>query len=139
MQESAKAALSYVRSRSGELKFNKNFFQKSDIHIHVPAGAIAKDGPSAGIAMATALASALTKRKVKKEVAMTGEVTLRGKVLGIGGVKEKILAAHRAGCEMVILPLENEKSLVDIPKEGRKKMKFRFAKHMDEVLGMALK
>lgn len=139
MQESAKAALSYVRSKSKELKFDKNFFQKSDIHIHVPSGAIAKDGPSAGIAIATALASALTKKKAKKEIAMTGEVTLRGKVLEIGGVKEKVLAAHRAGVEMIILPAENEKDLVDVPEEVRKKLKFRFAKHMDEVLGLALK
>jgi len=121
------------------LKFDSGFFGKSDIHIHVPSGAIAKDGPSAGIAIATALASALTKKKVKKEIAMTGEVTLRGKVMEIGGVKEKILAAHRAGVETVILPRDNEKDLVDVPQEVRKKLKFQFAKHMDEVLKIALK
>lgn len=139
MQESAKAALSYVRSRSSQLRFDKNFFKNSDVHIHVPSGAIAKDGPSAGIAIATALASSLTRRKVKKEVAMTGEVTLRGRVMEIGGVKEKILAAHRAGVEVVILPKENEKDLRDVPEEVRKQLEFEFVMHMDEVLAKALK
>lgn len=139
MRESAKAALSYIRGRSRELKFDRGFYRNSDIHIHVPSGAIPKDGPSAGIAIATALASVLTKRKVKKEVALTGEVTLSGKVLEVGGIKEKILAAHRAGVEVTVLPKDNEKNLYDIPEDIRKKMKFRFAKHMDEVLKIALK
>lgn len=139
MQESAKAALSYIRGRSKELKFNRGFYRNSDIHIHVPSGAIPKDGPSAGIAIAAALASVLTKRKVKKEVALTGEVTLSGKVLEIGGIKEKVLAAHRAGVEIIVLPKDNEKNLYDIPENIRKKMKFRFVKHMDEVLKIALK
>ncbi len=139
MQESAKAALSYVRSRSKQLKFDKNFYQKTDVHIHVPSGAIAKDGPSAGIAIAVALASAAIKRKVRKEVALTGEVTLRGKVMEVGGIKEKVLAAHRAGVEVVVLPKENEKDLMDIPQPVREKLQFRFVSHMDEVLKIALK
>lgn len=134
MQESAKAALSYLRSRSGELKIDPAFFHKNDIHVHVPSGGIPKDGPSAGIAIATALASAMTRRPVKKEIALTGEVTLSGKVLEIGGVKEKILAAHRAGVETVILPLGNQKNMADVPEEARKELKFKFVKHMDEVL-----
>ncbi|MCK6462948.1 MAG: endopeptidase La [Candidatus Pacebacteria bacterium] len=138
MQESAKAALSYIRSRCAELKIDPEFFYKNDIHIHVPSGAIPKDGPSAGIAIATALASALTKRRVKKEVALTGEVTLSGKVLEIGGVKEKVLAAHSAGVETVALPKSNEKNLVDIPEESRNELKLKFVGHMDEVLKLML-
>ncbi len=139
MQESAKAALSYIRSRSKELGFNSKFFQNSDIHIHVPSGAIPKDGPSAGIAIAAALASVLTKRKVKKEAALTGEITLSGKVLEVGGIKEKVLAAHRAGVEVVVLPKDNEKNLVDVPEEIKEKLKFKFVSHMDDVLKTALK
>ena len=139
MQESAKAALSYIRSRSKELGFNSKFFQNSDIHIHVPSGAIPKDGPSAGIAIAAALVSVLTKRKVRKEAALTGEITLSGKVLEVGGIKEKVLAAHRAGVEVVVLPKDNEKNLVDVPEEIKKKLKFKFVSHMDDVLKTALK
>lgn len=139
MQESAKAALSYVRGRSRELGFKNNFFQSADIHVHVPSGAIKKDGPSAGIAIATALASVLTKRKIKKEVALTGEVTLSGKVLEVGGIKEKVLAAHRAGAEIVVLPKDNEKNSVDIPQKVREEIKLKFVSHMDEVLKIALK
>ncbi len=139
MQESAKAALSYVRSRSKELGFKSNFFQNSDVHVHVPSGAIKKDGPSAGIAIATSLVSVLTGRKVKKEAALTGEVTLSGKVLEVGGIKEKVLAAHRAGAKLVILPKDNEKNLVDISKKIKEDIKFKFVSHMDEVLKIALK
>lgn len=139
MQESAKAALSYIRSRSKELDFDKDFYQKSDIHIHVPSGAIKKDGPSAGIAIATSLASVLSGREVKKEIALTGEVTISGKVLEVGGIKEKILAAHRAGAKIAVLPKDNEKNLVDIPKKVREEIKLKFVSHMDEVLKIALK
>jgi len=138
MQESARAALSYVRSRSSVLKFNPALYYKSDTHIHVPSGAIKKDGPSAGIAIATALASSVTGRKVRKDLALTGEITLSGKVLEIGGVKEKVLAAQRAGVETVILPKDNEKNLTDIPEETRNKIKFKFVEHMDDVLQAAL-
>ena len=123
MQESAQAALSYIRSRAAELRLKKDFYQNVDIHIHVPEGAIPKDGPSAGITMAVTIASSLLKIPVRKTVAMTGEITLRGKVLPIGGLKEKLLAAHRAGIPTVLIPKENEKDLKDIPaqvlKEGR--------------------
>lgn len=139
MQESAKAAMSYIRSRSRSLRAKPDFYHKSDVHIHVPSGAIPKDGPSAGIAIAVSLASALTGKKVKKEIALSGEITLSGKVLPIGGIKEKVLAAHRAGVETVVLPKENEKNLIDIPKEAREELKFKFVKHMDEVLKIALK
>lgn len=139
MQESAKAALSYVRSRSRELGFRSDFYQSSDIHVHVPSGAIKKDGPSAGIAIATSLASVLSGKKVNKDIGLTGEVTLSGKVLGIGGVKEKVLAAHRAGLKIVILPKENEKNLMEIPPEIGKQLEFKFAGHMDDVLKIALK
>lgn len=139
MQESAKAALSYARSRAKNLGIKKDFFHNADIHIHVPAGAIPKDGPSAGIAIAAALSSALTGKKVKKEIALTGEITLSGKVLEIGGIKEKVLAAERAGAEIVIMPKDNEKNLIDVPEEAKKKLKFKFVKHMDEVLKIVLK
>jgi ATP-dependent Lon protease len=137
MKESAQTALSYARTYAAKHKVEESFI-KDDIHIHVPSGATKKDGPSAGIAMTTSLVSLLLKKPVKKEVAMTGEVTLRGKVLEIGGVKEKILAARRAGVKLVILPMENKKDMEDIPKEVKRDMKFVFAKTMEEVLKTAL-
>ena len=138
MQESAQAALSYVRSRAKEMGLNKNFYQKIDIHIHIPEGAIPKDGPSAGITMATALVSAITKKAVKRDIAMTGEITLRGKVLPIGGIKEKLLAAHRGEIYNIVLPSENERDLKDIPANIRKVLKINLVKNMDEVLKIAL-
>lgn len=139
MKESAEAALSYVRSRYKELGLGEKFYQSLDIHIHVPEGAVKKDGPSAGIAITTALTSALTKIPVQKAVGMTGEVTLRGRVLEIGGVKEKIIAAHSAGIRKIIMPEDNEKDLVDIPKYIKDDLKFVFVEHMDEVLKQALR
>lgn len=139
MQESAKAAFSYVRSRAKELGIDTDFYQKSDVHIHVPSGAIPKDGPSAGIAIAVSLASILTGKKVKKEIALTGEMTLLGKILEVGGIKEKILAAHRAGVGIVIMPKGNEKNLADVPEEVRRKMKFILVDNVDEVFKNALK
>ncbi|MGM0689017.1 MAG: endopeptidase La [Bacillota bacterium] len=138
MQESAKAAMSYIRSRAGSLGLDENFYENIDIHIHVPEGAIPKDGPSAGIAMATALASALTKMPVRKDVTMTGEITLRGRVLPIGGVKEKILAAHRAGIRYILMPAENRRDLSDIPQNVKRRVEVKLVEHMDEVLEMAL-
>jgi ATP-dependent Lon protease len=138
MQESAHAAMSYVRSRADQLGITPGFNRKVDIHIHVPEGAIPKDGPSAGITMATALVSALTKVAVRREVAMTGEITLRGKVFPIGGVKEKLLAAHRIGITTIILPRENEKDLADIPKNVLDAMTVELVDHVDEVLKIAL-
>jgi ATP-dependent Lon protease len=138
MRESCLAAMSYVRARANALGIADDFYQKVDVHVHVPEGGVPKDGPSAGIAITTALVSALTKIPVKHYVAMTGEVTLRGRVLEIGGVKEKVIAAHRAGLKTVILPKENKKDLVDVPKEVIKDLKFVFVKHMDEVLKVAL-
>jgi ATP-dependent Lon protease len=138
MQESAQAALSYIRSRAVELRLEKDFYQKVDIHIHIPEGAIPKDGPSAGITMAVTIASSLLKMPVRKTVAMTGEITLRGKVLPIGGLKEKLLAAHRAGIPTVLIPKENEKDLKDIPAQVLKKVEIITVEHMDEVLLKAL-
>ena len=138
MQESAQAALSYIRSKSEEFNISPEFFEKHDIHIHVPEGAIPKDGPSAGITMATSMVSVLTNNPVRKDVAMTGEITLRGKVLPIGGLKEKILAAYQAGIKEVILPLKNEKDLVEIPKTIRKKIKIELVENIDQVLKIAL-
>jgi ATP-dependent Lon protease len=138
MQESAKAALSFVRSRSGAFGLGKDFHKLLDLHVHVPEGAIPKDGPSAGIALATTIVSALAGIPVRRDVAMTGEITLRGKVLPIGGVKEKIMAAHRSDIETVILPKENEKDLEDIPKSVLDNVKIVLVEHMDEVLEIAL-
>jgi ATP-dependent Lon protease len=138
MQESAQAALSYTRSHAGDLGITKRQFDKLDIHIHVPEGAIPKDGPSAGVTMATALVSALSRRPVHREVGMTGEITLRGRILGIGGLKEKVLAAHRAGLKTVLIPKKNEKDLQDIPRRVRKDLEFIFVERMDDVLPVAL-
>ena len=138
MKESAQTALSYVRSQADRLNIPPDFYEKCDLHIHVPAGAIPKDGPSAGVTMVTTLASLLTGRKVRQDVAMTGEITLRGKVMPIGGVKEKVLAARRAGVTTVILPQHNEKDLEDIPPNVRKEMQFRFVDVIGEVLDIAL-
>ena len=138
MQESAKAALSYVRSRAEKLGLEPDFFKETDIHLHVPAGAQRKDGPSAGVTMVTALVSLLTGRPIKSDVSMTGEITLRGQVLPVGGIKEKVLAAHRAGLKTVILPKRNEADLEDLPEDVRKKLNFKFVKTIDEVLGYAL-
>jgi ATP-dependent Lon protease len=137
MKESAQAALSYVRSRWQELGLEKDFYHKLDIHIHVPEGAIPKDGPSAGITMATALASALTGRPVDRNLAMTGEITLRGRVLAIGGLKEKLLAAKRAGITRVLIPEENEKNLEEVPPQILRSLLVRPVAHMDQVLAEA--
>jgi ATP-dependent Lon protease len=138
MQESAQAALSYIRSRAQHLGLPKDFYRNIDIHVHVPEGAIPKDGPSAGITIATALASALAKIRVRRDIAMTGEITLRGKVLPIGGLKEKLLAAHRAGIFEAVLPRNNEKDLADLPDNLRSAMKLHFVDQMDDVLRIAL-
>src|SRR5438094_7097478 len=138
MQDSARASLSYLRSRAELFWLDPDFHSSLDIHIHVPEGAIPKDGPSAGITMATALLSAVTKIPVHRDMAMTGEITLRGKVLPVGGVKDKILAATRAGLTKVIMPAENERDLEDIPADVREKMEFHLVESMDEVVALAL-
>jgi len=138
MQESVQAAYSYVRSHAEEYDIKPNQFESSDIHVHVPEGAIPKDGPSAGITMATALVSAFSNYKVRHDLAMTGEITLRGKVLPIGGLKEKILAAHRAGITTVIVPGQNKKDMVDVPKKIQRDINIIFADRMEEVLKTAL-
>jgi ATP-dependent Lon protease len=138
MQESARAALSYVRANAGALGLPTDFFDKHDLHLHVPAGATPKDGPSAGVTMATALTSLIASRPVRKDVGMTGEITLSGQVLPIGGVKEKVLAAHRAGLKTVILPRRNEKDLEDVPEDVRREIKFVFADKVEDVLNAAL-
>ena len=138
MQESAQAAMSWVRSKAEEFGIPKDFNKKTDVHIHVPEGAIPKDGPSAGITLATALISALARIPARRDVAVTGEITLRGKVLPIGGVKEKLLAAHRAGVKTILIPKDNEKDLADIPKNVLDVLNIHMVSHMDEVLKVAL-
>jgi len=138
MNESARAALSFVRSRAKQLGLDTDFFTKSDIHLHIPSGAQPKDGPSAGVTIATSLVSLISGRKVKPNVGMTGEITLRGQVLPIGGLKEKVLAAHRNGLRTIILPKRNEQDLDDVPEEIKKSMKFIYAETMDDVLESAL-
>jgi ATP-dependent Lon protease len=139
MKESAQAALAYVRSKSKELGIEEDFFEKNDIHIHVPAGAIPKDGPSAGITMFVALTSLLTNKPVRSDIAMTGEITLRGLVLPVGGIKEKVLAGMRAGIKTIILPKKNEKDLEEIPEHIRNQMNFKYIQRMDEAIELALK
>jgi ATP-dependent Lon protease len=139
MKESARAGLSWIRAHASELGIPRETFEKNTLHIHVPAGAIPKDGPSAGITMVTAMVSALTGIPVRKDVAMTGEITLRGRVLPIGGLKSKILAAHLAGAGMVILPRKNEKDLREIPEEIRKQIKLVLVDSMDQVLEAGLR
>jgi ATP-dependent Lon protease len=138
MKESAAAALSFIRSNAKSLGIDEDFFENHDIHIHVPAGAIPKDGPSAGVTMLTALTSLLTNQTIHKDLAMTGEITLRGQVLPVGGIKEKVLAAHRAGIKTLILPDWNKKDLEDIPKNVQKEIRFHFVDKMIDVLGIAL-
>jgi len=138
MKESATAALSFIRSNAESLGIAEDFFEKHDIHVHVPAGAIPKDGPSAGVTMLTALASLLTGKTVREKLAMTGEITLRGQVLPVGGIKEKMLAAHRAGIRTVIMPRRNKKDIEEIPKKVQKEIRFHFADNMPEVLKIAL-
>jgi ATP-dependent Lon protease len=134
MKESAQAALSYVKAHAKELGIDESVFKEKDIHIHVPAGAIPKDGPSAGVAITTALVSLLKNRPVRNDIAMTGEITLKGKVLPVGGVKEKALGARRAGIDTIYLPKRNEKDLTEIPEDIKNKMKFKFAESIEDIL-----
>ena len=138
MKESARAALSFIRSHAKDLGIPDDFYDNQEIHIHVPAGAIPKDGPSAGVTMLCALASLLTGKPVSSDLAMTGEITLRGQVLPVGGIKEKVLAAHRAGIKEIILPKWNENDLEEVPKKVLKDMEFHFVETMDKVLETAL-
>ncbi|MBM3235765.1 endopeptidase La [Candidatus Poribacteria bacterium] len=138
MQESAQAALSYVRAHTDELSINKQFFEQNKVHIHIPSGAVPKDGPSAGVTLVTALASLATNRPIRNELAMTGEISLRGKVLPVGGIKEKVLAASRSGIKTIILPQKNQKDLNEVPLEVKKKLKFHFIERVDEALKLAL-
>jgi len=138
MKESVTAALSFIRTNAKELGVDPDFFENVDIHIHVPAGATPKDGPSAGVTMLTALMSLITNRKVKKQLAMTGEITLRGAVLPVGGIKEKVLAAYRAGIKTILLPAWNEKDLEDIPANVQKNIEFHFMSDMMDVVKLAL-
>jgi len=139
MKESCQAAMSYIRARADQFGLSDKFYQKIDVHVHVPEGAVPKDGPSAGIAITSAIISALTKIPVNRRVGMTGEITLRGRVMEIGGLKEKVIAAHRAGLKTIIIPKDNKKDLIELPKEVMKDLSFKFVSHMDEVIGIALK
>jgi ATP-dependent Lon protease len=138
MQESAQAALTCIKARAERLGINLDFIRKRDLHIHIPEGAIPKDGPSAGITMAVAMASALMQTPIRNNVAMTGEITLRGRVLPIGGVKEKLLAAHRFGIDTIIMPKDNEKDLVEVPEEIRSVLDVNLVETIDEVIALAL-
>ena len=137
MQESVQAALSYIRARAEQFGLTKNFYKKIDIHVHVPEGAIPKDGPSAGVAMTTSIASVLLQKKVRADLAMTGEITLRGRILPVGGIKEKVLAAHRGNIKTVIIPKDNERDLAEVPHNVQKALKIIFAEHIDDVLKIA--
>ena len=139
MKESARAGYSYVRAHAEEFGIDPNFYNNTDVHIHVPEGAVPKDGPSAGVTLITAMVSALSRKPVKNDIAMTGEITLTGRVLPIGGLKEKSLAAYRAGIRTIIAPMENKKDLEKIPQTIVKKMKYIFAENVKEVLDIALK
>ncbi|MEO8458518.1 MAG: S16 family serine protease, partial [Chloroflexota bacterium] len=138
MQESAQAALTYARSRAEALGGSADFFDRNDLHIHVPAGAVPKDGPSAGVTLATAIVSVMTRRPVRKEVAMTGEITLRGKVLPVGAIRDKVLAAHRAGVKTVLIPKDNENDILDVPEDVRNELEIKLMEHVDDVLNTAL-